>query len=139
MSEEANSFAVTPALSLRQPWAWLVRMGFKDVENRNWKTNYRGKFFVHAAKEMTREEYDACQRICRACPTGFEIELPVAETLVRGAIIAEAQIVDCVMEHHSKWFTGKFGFVLRNVHRVEVRPCRGALGFFNPDTGRRIA
>ena len=25
------------ALSIKQPWAWLICAGYKDVENRNWK------------------------------------------------------------------------------------------------------
>jgi hypothetical protein len=31
------------ALSLRQPWAWLVANGYKDIENRSWRTNHRGR------------------------------------------------------------------------------------------------
>jgi hypothetical protein len=30
------------AISIRQPWAWLIVNSFKDVENRSWKTKYRG-------------------------------------------------------------------------------------------------
>lgn len=28
------------ALSIRQPWAWLVVQGYKDIENRDWPTNF---------------------------------------------------------------------------------------------------
>ena len=38
------------ALSIKQPWAWLIVNGYKDIENRTWKTNYRGTFLVHASK-----------------------------------------------------------------------------------------
>ena len=27
---------------VRQPWAWLIVNGFKDIENRSWMTRYRG-------------------------------------------------------------------------------------------------
>lgn len=30
------------ALSIRQPWAWLIIHGGKDVENRTWHTKHRG-------------------------------------------------------------------------------------------------
>lgn len=36
------------ALSILQPWAWLIVEGYKDVENRTWKTGFRGKFLIHA-------------------------------------------------------------------------------------------
>ena len=46
------------ALSIRQPWAWLIVNGFKDIENRTWPTKFRGRVLVHASKGMTRDEYD---------------------------------------------------------------------------------
>ncbi|MCG0445699.1 ASCH domain-containing protein [Pseudomonas aeruginosa] len=46
------------ALSIRQPWAWLVANGHKDIENRDWATSFRGRFLIHAAKSMTRDEYE---------------------------------------------------------------------------------
>lgn len=59
------------ALSIRQPWAWLIvrpdlsgverfqaiqRGIMKLVENRSWPTRFRGGFLVHAAKGMTSLE-----------------------------------------------------------------------------------
>jgi ASCH domain len=38
------------ALSVRQPWAWLIIAGHKDVENRSWTTTYRGPLLIHAAR-----------------------------------------------------------------------------------------
>jgi hypothetical protein len=52
------------ALSIRQPWAWLIVNGQKDIENRCWKTHFRGKIYVHAAKGMTRGDYLACEICC---------------------------------------------------------------------------
>src|SRR5438045_8559495 len=36
------------ALSIRQPWAWLIVNGHKPVENRSWSTKYTGKLLIHA-------------------------------------------------------------------------------------------
>src|SRR5438105_11911405 len=41
------------AVSIRQPWAWLVVMGYKDVENRSWRTNHRGALLIHASKNQS--------------------------------------------------------------------------------------
>jgi hypothetical protein len=46
------------ALSIRQPWAWLILHAGKDIENRDWPTKYRGPFLIHASKGMTRDEYE---------------------------------------------------------------------------------
>jgi|ERR1700758_4475866 hypothetical protein len=32
---------------IRQPWAWLIVNGFKDIENRSWRTRYRGPLMIH--------------------------------------------------------------------------------------------
>ena len=36
-------------LSIRNPWAYLIAYGVKDVENRSWKTDYRGELLIHAS------------------------------------------------------------------------------------------
>jgi hypothetical protein len=43
------------ALSIRQPWAWLIVHGVKDVENRTWRTNFRGRFLVHAGMRFDED------------------------------------------------------------------------------------
>jgi hypothetical protein len=46
------------ALSVRQPWAWAIVSGYKDVENRSWPTNYRGTLFIHAGQRLDRAGLD---------------------------------------------------------------------------------
>lgn len=36
------------ALSIRPPWADLILSGQKDIENRTWRTNYRGPLLIHS-------------------------------------------------------------------------------------------
>ena len=40
------------ALSVRQPWAQAILDGIKRVENRTWKTSYRGQLVIHASKTV---------------------------------------------------------------------------------------
>ncbi|NSZ47986.1 hypothetical protein G6L63_08670 [Agrobacterium vitis] len=122
------------ALSIRQPWAWcIVNLG-KDIENRNWPTRFRGPVCIHAAKGMTRDEYEGClatvHAISRTHPFPQGGTFPQREVLQRGGIVATAEIVNCVDRSASLWFFGTFGFVLRNVQPVEFIPVKGALGFF---------
>jgi hypothetical protein len=42
------------ALSLKQPWAWAVIHGPKDIENRRWNTDFRGLFWVAASATKLR-------------------------------------------------------------------------------------
>jgi hypothetical protein len=55
-------------------------------------------------------------------------------TLSFGAIIGEVDIIDCVSESISPWFSGKYGFLLSNPVLYErPLPCKGKLNFFTPD------
>ncbi len=120
------------AISVRQPWAWLIIHGGKDIENRTWKTKIRGRVLIHASKGMTEEEYSATE--CWAgCNLG--VWLPERTLLLRGGIIGSVEIVDCVTKSESQWFSGPYGFVLRNPEPIPFRACRGMLNFFRPDFG----
>ncbi len=110
------------ALSIMQPWAWLIVAGHKDIENRTWSTRFRGRVLIHAGKRVDGDARDW---------DWPDIERPAAFDL--GGIVGEADIVDCVTASASPWFGGPFGFVLRNARPLPFRPCRGMLGYFTPD------
>ena len=118
------------ALSIRQPWAWLIVNGHKDIENRDWSTSYRGQFLVHAGKAMSRSYYEnvADYLIQRFAAS---LALPPFDSLDRGGVIGLTTIVDCVQTSESLWFMGAHGFVLRDSRPLPFHPCNGQLGFFD--------
>lgn len=116
------------ALSIRQPWAWLIANGHKDIENRCWKTYFRGRFLIHSAKGMTRDDYTTAFTMSEE----QGITLPDFGDLERGGIIGEAVITDCVTDDASPWFFGEFGFVIKDARPLPFQPCKGSLGFFTP-------
>ncbi len=124
-------------LSVRQPWAWLIAEGYKDVENRTWPTRYRGSVAIHAAQQV-HQDYASGSRFSLALPAG--VHVPAPDVIERGGIVALAELVDCVTACDSPWFGGPYGFVLRNVRRVPFIPMRGKMGLFPPppDIARRI-
>jgi hypothetical protein len=127
------------ALSVRQPWAWAIVEGWKDVENRRWTTRRRGTVAVHAAWGMTQDEYDDFVR--KAASIDPSRAVPAFEDLARGAIVGLVDVVACVEGHESPWFTGPFGFVLANSRTLrEPIPCKGALSFWRvpDDVARRV-
>jgi hypothetical protein len=129
------------ALSIRQPWAYVVAIGWKDIENRDWRKpnpglNFRGPIAIHASSGMTRHEYEhAADFINR---TGFQA--PPPHELARGAIIGTADIIDIVKQSDSPWFFGRLGLVMANARMLEQPiPCSGALGYFKWKRGGEIA
>lgn len=112
------------ALSIRQPWAWLIVNGYKDIENRSWPTKYRGPVLIHAGKS-----YDSGFN-----PFGLPssaLLAPNSRMTEKGGIVGIVEIVDCTTDSESPWFFGEYGFVLRNARPLPFFPCRGQLGFFD--------
>lgn len=117
------------ALSLKQPYAELVVSGRKTIELRNWKTNFRGEFLVHASKTVDSEAMD--KFAFSELPTGY--------------IVGKAKLIDVKHylneEEHRKdsdkhlastsW--GKYGFILANASRVNPIPVNGKLNFWDFD------
>jgi len=132
---------MTLALSIRQPWASLILLAGKDVENRSWPTYTRGPILIHAAQGMTKKEYEeamdfACQiaphRITRLLFKG----LLLPSNLQRGGIIGSVNLVDCLRRSESPWFQGPNGFALRDPKLLPFIPFKGQLGFFEVPWGQ---
>lgn len=121
------------ALSIRQPWPWAIFHAGKDVENRSWPTRYRGRVLIHAGLAFDGPREGAL-RDCAGWAADAGAAAPTSlDDLLRGGIVGEAEIVDCVTSSASPWFEGPYGFVLRNAKPLPFRPCRGKLGFFKPE------
>jgi len=131
------------ALSIRQPWAWLICKGFKDIENRNWHIhmppllNYPAisrRIYIHASKTSEVEKIgNGCDNECWILERLSEKQ-KIAYLNARidlGAIVGEVDITGCVDKSDSPWFVGVYGFTLANpsLYKVPI-PCKGKLGFF---------
>lgn len=124
------------ALSIQQPWAWLIVNGFKDIENRTWRTNYRGPVLIHTGKLFDADARDDLdlgvhpvtrERLAEELVDRWQLEGFGAQL---GGIVGVAEIVDCVSASASPWFVGDYGFVIRNARPLPFMPLKGALGFF---------
>ncbi len=134
------------ALSIRQPWAWLIVNGYKDIENRDWATNYRGRVYVHAGKKPDGANANETRHIVGGIMQDLRyMGLMEAHSTVwdvvhlrknryaqhYGAIVGEVTITDCVTDSDSDWFVGDYGFVLTDPKAYDKPiPCRGQLGLF---------
>ena len=124
-----------PTLTVRQPWAWAIARGGKDIENRWRVTRYRGPILIHAGKAIPDfteiEDLLALLELSADKPAqALDLDQFEAEA-VYGAIVASARVADCVVASTSPWFCGPFGWVLMDVRPV-ARPLHrpGRLGIF---------
>ena len=118
------------ALSIRQPWAWLVATGRKEIENRPRAHPFRGEFLIHASLTADRDAlFDVFDGAHPVTGEDLDFVVPPLE-LHRGGYVGIAEVVDCVTTSDSPWFVGPFGFVIRNARPIEFIPAKGMLGFY---------
>ena len=114
------------ALSVHQPWAWLIVSGVKDIENRLRRTHHRGPLLIHAGLSLDDYTEENVKWVKRKHGISVPLELDF------GGIVGVADVIDCVESLRPAWFNGPFGWVLANPRRVKFRRCKGALGLFRP-------
>lgn len=107
------------ALSIKQPWASLIAHGIKDIENRTWKTNFRGRIYIHACTPRKFEVQLTDEQTIQAAPVLKQL---FDNTLPFGAIIGEVDIVDCVINHESIWAEKSDMFLRTHSAGIVSRP-----------------
>ena len=141
-------------ISVRQPWAWLIVAGHKDIENRTWRTSYRGSLLIHASQAMEENDFPVQREWIKTWNeyliAGDESPIVIPEDLPRGAIVGAVNLTDVwgdgvntsvnTVTHprmadeikHAQdnpWFEGPYGFEMADaVEFAEPIPWRGQLG-----------
>jgi hypothetical protein len=119
------------ALAVRQPWAWAIVYGLKDIENRVARAVTMGgmkprRIAILASKGMGKEEYEDTASFM----AGLGVIAPPPLELKRGGIIGAVTVTAIVSEHDSPWFFGPRGLVLADAAPCEFIPAVGQLGYF---------
>lgn len=126
-------------LSLREPFATLIKNGIKTIETRSWRTNYRGTLYIHAsASKITKEDMKRTDLMA----------LTNLDDLNYGNIICSCQLVDCIemtddfIEEVKKnkpkdyvsgfYEVGRYAWILKDVKPL-TKPiaAKGQLGIWN--------
>lgn len=128
------------ALSVRQPWAWAIVHAGKDCENRgplmirHLPKPIERRIAIHAAKGMTRDEYDSARDFMASigvvCPPPHELE--------RGGIIGAVDVTRVTKPSQppqSRWYFGPRALMLANASACDFIPAIGALGYFEWQRG----
>jgi len=114
------------AISIKQPWAYLIAYGIKDIENRTWKTNFRGRVLIHVGAKKI--DYNPVR-------IHFSMTIHDYKLLHRSAIIGSVEIVDCIQNSQSGWADPDcWHWVLKDPVLFEkpILNVKGKLSFFIP-------
>ncbi|OLN31307.1 hypothetical protein DVDV_0095 [Desulfovibrio sp. DV] len=128
----------TLALSVQQPWAWLIVNGFKPLENRTWvlpakhvgpvliQASAKPLFSISAVRDMLYEHH---ARYGLAGGLRFP-----EEGRQTGGIVGMARFTGCTRDHVSPWAArGQWHWLIADAKLLPFMPCKGRLGFFRVD------
>ena len=148
-------------LSVKNPFAYLILQGGKDVENRTWTTDYRGRLYIHASGDTLpfltdepnltddyarklevfldtlAEYYSKCDINKGTTVESFMnavIDNPELWLLKSQSIIGYVDLVDVIQNSSSPWsIDGQYHWILKNPTLLEnpIRQVKGRLGLWN--------
>ena len=123
-------------LTVKQPWASLIVHGIKDIENRSWRTNFRGRVLIHSSAKGDIAKFGCLQPNQRLKVLNTPMSRVGFNDLPFGSIIGSVEIVDCVQNHPSIWADkGVYHWILANPVLFEkpIENVKGKLGLWNYD------
>ena len=122
-------------LSIKEPFATLIKDGVKIYETRSWKINYRGEIYIHASLSLSKSER-------------VESANKYLKSEIRpGFILCKCELVDCIPmtdeiikyinEETSEYdyglySEGRYAWKLKVLEVLdEPIPAKGKLGIWN--------
>lgn len=122
-------------LSIKEPFATLIKDEVKIYETRSWKTNYRGEVYIHASKAISKSD-------------NVEKAIPYLKSELKpGYILCKCNLVDCIYmteefiqkikndtneSDYGLYEVGRYAWKLELVEVLkEPIPAKGKLGIWN--------
>lgn len=124
-------------LSIKEPFASLIKEGYKKIETRSFKTNYRGEIYIHASIKKVTESYED-NKILN--------DLMKKVIYNYGNIICKANLVDCKLmdekfleeiknnsqeESLGIYKLGRYAWILEDIEVIDSIPAKGNLNIWN--------
>ena len=136
------------AISIKYPWSILICSGCKDIENRTWNTNYRGRVFIHESKNIQMNLSDSQISELKKNPFINQIII-LGKKKGSSAIIGSVDIIDCIVGDKKNGVWAEYGFAdnskpimnwkLSNPILYETPiPAKGALSFWDSGLNEHI-
>lgn len=124
-------------ISIQEPYASFIKEGYKKIETRSWKTNYRGEILIHAS---------ISKKFLKSIKDKEVLNIMDKINLNYGKIVCKANLVDCIemtqefiediQNNHQEYILGiykegRYAWILDNVlplnNPIEIK---GKLGLW---------
>lgn len=123
-------------ISIKEPYATLIKEKKKYIETRSWKTTYRGEIYIHASISSNLNKLKSDIK-----------ELFDEKQLNHGNIICKCKLVDCIymtkefvedmkQNNYQEYLCGlyeegRYAWILKDVEKINPIPAKGQLNIWN--------
>lgn len=124
-------------ISIKEPFATFIKDGYKKIETRSWKTNYRGELLIHASGKNIVKDF---------LTNDYAVSLTNELNMNYGNIICRGNLVDCVymdedflklIKKNEKEFNlgfyefGRYAWIFEDIEPIYPIPAKGKLNIWN--------
>lgn len=124
------------ALSLKQPYAELIRNGSKIIETRKWKTNYRGDLLIcsslskHDGGVKYKDFVQSMKLLDYYAKNNIEINYGYAICVVKLVDVKPMKKED-EKSACCSLYDGAYSWFLEDLRQIEQFPVKGQLSLFD--------
>ena len=123
------------AITIKQPYATLIKEGIKEYEFRTWNTKYRGDILIHAGLGIDKEALKRFEHLNLDYPSGCII----AKATITDSIYVDEKFVNDVYPKNPSVYKNiidkkdkdVYGFKIENVKKIKPIPIKGKLSLWN--------
>jgi hypothetical protein len=125
-------------LSLKEPWASLIKEGIKHIETRSWSTKYRGELYIQASmriltkKNLTeyKEQLDLLK------DKNFKYGYIILKCNLVGCIYMTEDYINSIKSNHNEYISGsysvgRYAWILKDIEVLkDPIEAKGQLGIW---------
>ena len=114
-------------LTIKEPFATLIKNKVKYIETRSWKTNYRGELYIHAGLSKLTKEIKERKELTKLYK---ENELKYGCIYMTEDFIKEEKRKNPKNFVSGRYEVGRYAWVLDNIEPIKPIQAKGKLGIW---------
>ena len=125
-------------LSIKEPFASLIKEKVKLIETRSWKTNYRGIIYIHASLKKINTKDERIKKLLKIIPDKqMQYGNIICKCILEDCIYMDKDFINKIKKDKQEYLCGhyeigRYAWILKVVEVLKKPlPAKGRLGIWN--------
>lgn len=125
-------------LSIKEPFASLIKNNIKHIETRSWKTNYRGILYIHASLTKLNKYDDRKELMKIVKKINTNCGYIICKCKLKDCIYMDELFIKNIKKNHQEYICGeysigRYAWILEDIEEISPIQAKGKLGIWNYD------